>query len=95
MTPTSVYVKLVETLYQHAREVKITKTYDDRLQLFHLEDILLLPGEFLAVANLFAGVVKMFTFRDPFGVDTVQASHLPPSLPAYNSVKLFGSKPFN
>lgn len=92
---TSMYVKLVETSYQYETMATIRRTYDERLQLFHLEDILLLPGELLAVANLFLGVIEMFAFRYPFSVDTTQAAHLPPSFPTDNSVELFRTEPID
>lgn len=71
----------------------MVRAYHDPVQVFHTHGHLLIVGQLLIKLQVL--VLEKGLFRDPFGVEPLHASDLPPSLATNNIFELFGPEPFD
>ncbi len=68
-------------------------TYHDRLEMLHAQDVRLVCGEFSFGIHLL--IAEELLLRDPFCIDAVQTTDLPPFFAAYHRLDLFWAEPFD
>lgn len=66
--------------------------HHDRLQFFHPQNVFV---TFRHLTPFFGRLrrTQIFPFRDPFSVDAIQTSDLPPAVTTHNGLQIFGAEP--